>query len=213
MPASRETVIRGLLFRARPGYGARRKTRFPLFFENHNSHFVVEVVRVEEASDGKWEGDSQGDWPDNEVKFRQRLEDGSSTELFAEVPPLALGESTTIDLGEVFVPHPGQVQIVIDENDYDTHSMVAIMRQTKWYVLYSYKVRSEESLWLAGGVIALAVLNLIGAALIAQCAPRPVNNNNVLPAPAPVVNVAPPVINNQIVLPTVAPTIGATVGP
>ena len=173
MPGQQLHQIRGLLFKVTPIGWHRRRLRFPFFFEQSNYSFVVGVGRLapEEPNDP---------WPNDEIAFAILFEDGSMENRSIPVPPVPMNKATTMSLENVYVPVPGQTKIVILTNpDFEQKH-----EKPTFVGLYSYRVRTEESLWVSAAVATFAAISLFSAIFVPICTARlnkpPVVNNNII---------------------------------
>lgn len=154
-----------------PAFWLRRLTRFPFYFESHNASFRIHVQRVEIQ-------DPKDRWPDDKIVVQTVFEDETLTETEREVPPLEVGETAELRIREVYVATPGQVIFRVP-----TQAAVAggALRAEMWSNVYSYKVRTEESLWVS----VFSPVLILGALTIGiLCQPNP-TVQNILEVPAP----------------------------
>ena len=172
MPGGQGWTRRGLRFSVRPVGAYRRWLRFPFFFEQTNYSFAVRIERTGEE-------DPADPWPDELIRFVVRFENGEFLELPQPQPPVNVGDVTTIRLGPIYVSNPGQTTIAIAEHLPDYRG------------LYSYRVRTEESLWVSGAVGLFAMLSLFAAIFVPICVAHLDE---------------PPIVNNEIIIPISEPT-------
>jgi len=168
MPGGQSSQLRGLAFSVRPADWYHRRLRFPFYFEQTNYSFNVTITRVELA-------DEKDPWPDGLIRFAVRFENGDVTVRPLYVPKLGVGESTLIHIAPIYVAHPGQTTIVILLKPQGVDDYVA---------LYSYKVRTEESLWVSLGVGMFGVVSIAASIFVPICVaqmnePPVVNYNNI----------------------------------
>jgi len=175
MPGGQSSQVRGLAFAVSPADWYRRKLRFPFYFEQTNYRFDVRITRV-------GPDDRSDPWPDSQIRFAVRFENGNVTLRPIPVPALDIGETTVVHMPPIYVAHPGQTTIAILLNPRADDEFVG---------LYSYKVRTEESLWVSAGVGVFGVVSILASIFVPICAarmdePPVVNNNNIIQVQTPV---------------------------
>ena len=145
----------GLEFRAGPDYWLRRwiPPLRPFFFESHNPSFRVDIRRVAEGATNTY-------WPVSEERqealaFDILFSDQTSTRFWFPKPDLAIGESISIVLREVFTASPGQTILTLPTAPGPSSA--------RWETLYSYQVRTEEQLLVSIIAGLLAILSTVGA--------------------------------------------------
>ena len=174
MPGGQSSQLRGLAFAVSPTNWHRRRLRFPFYFEQTNYSFNVVISRVEPAAE-------DDPWPDNKIRLGIRYENGDVTERTISVPTLEVGEVVIARMTPVYVAHPGQTMIVL---------LTKPQGNVEYMGLYSYRVRTEESLWLSIGVGLFGVTSILAAVFVPICAarmdkPPVVNINNIIQVQTP----------------------------
>lgn len=172
MPGRQSAAIRGLRFTITPDSRLHRVLHYPFFFESTNYSFRIRIERVNEEEPGD-------PWPEHEGKrtilFAVQFENGDLTHRPKEVPKLEVGEHCNELLENIYVSYPGQTTILIDLN---FQERLRIQKKTLQGVpiraenLYSYRVRTEESLWVSGFVGMFAAISLFAAIFVPICTAR-----------------------------------------
>lgn len=126
------------------------------------------------------------EWKDNKIPFDFEFADGTAQTYTIRAPVLKKGQVAYDYIKHVYVPHPGQTTIRIP--------MSEGRGQRTFQNTYSFYVRTEESLWVAGVVLFLGLASLLVAIFVPIVAAG-------MDDP-PVVNEGPTNIVNEIVLPT-----------
>ncbi len=154
-----------------PDFWLRRLTGFPFYFESHNASFRIHVKRVAPQ-------DSEDPWPGDKIVLQTVFEDETLSVMEWGLPPLEVGQTTVLRIPEVYVATPGQVILRIP-----TEAAVAggALRGARWETVYSYKVRTEESLWVS----VLSPVLLVGAIIIGQLFQPNPTVQNIIEVPAP----------------------------
>lgn len=182
MPGQHPQIYRSHRYSVSPKDVLHRR-KWPFFFEQTNYSFLVAVERTDEKYPTK-------DWPT--IELAVRFENDDFTQRTLTLPDLAIGEKGTLAFDEVYVAHPGQTAIVIPIR------WEASGKPDDWLNLYSYRVRTQESLWVSIAAVIFGVVSLSVSIFVPIC------TANLRKAPV----VQGPVINNIISLqtPTVTPT-------
>lgn len=169
MPGGQSSTLRGLSFTVLPADWYRRRLRFPFYFEQTNYAFDVQIKREAPM-------DSRDPWPNGQIFFAIRFENGDLERRPMRLPTLHVGETTTVHLDPVYVAQPGQTTIVIVINPNHREE-----EPLEFAGLYSYRVRTEESLWVSSAVGTFAALSLFAAIFVPICTAQldkaPVVNN------------------------------------
>ena len=166
MAGNKSQTIRGLKVSVSAKDWLHRVIRWPFYFESTNYSFNIKIERVSDDDDL---------WPNDTIRFIA-LYGGpglaSGQEFPVEVPGLQVGESKTIAWEEIYISRPSLVELGI---------VVRPGQDPGIATLFSYKVRPEEALWIAGGVVLLTLVT-VGVPILAARFDDPPIVINELPA-------------------------------
>lgn len=170
VPGRQEVTIRGLRIKVRPDYWLRRLTHFPFFFESHNSSFLAEATKVAEP-------DPKDPWPNGKLTIEIVFADDTAAPRRFDIPTeWKIGEKKPFPIPNIYVATPGQTILRIPKEKDPSGKTV------RWDTLYAYKVRTEESLWLAVLIPAVSLF-IAGVTIFGQYITRDDIDNH-YPPPA-----------------------------
>jgi hypothetical protein len=142
--------MNGVRINVRPADWLHRVLRWPFYWEFTNYSFLIELERFEpESAHPRWP-------PGRTMPFAVRFPGEANIRYNPhgqELPALEVGERAVLSWKEIYVPRPGQVSLLIDLSLGSERENVA--------ELFSYQVRSHETLWIAPILLALSVLPFV----------------------------------------------------